>query len=78
MLTTALEHLVMGFFDPPAEVKVVSASRAGGVVLVGPVNPVALGRVIGRSGRTAKALRTIVAALADGRRVRVDVVDTDD
>ena len=38
-------------------------------------SPEALGRVIGRSGRTAKALRTLVGALADGRRVRVDVVD---
>ena len=41
------------------------------------VEPADLGRVIGRSGRTAKALRTVVGALADGRRVRVDVVDVD-
>ena len=33
------------------------------------------GRVIGRGGRTAKALRTLIAALADGTRVRVDVAD---
>jgi len=59
-------------------VKVVSASSARGEVLEVHVHPEDLGRVIGRSGRTAKALRTIVAALADGRRVRVDVVDTDD
>jgi predicted RNA-binding protein YlqC (UPF0109 family) len=31
--------------------------------------------VIGRNGRTAKALRTIINALADGKKVRVDVVD---
>lgn len=31
----------------------------------------------GRGGRTAKALRTVISSLADGRRVRVDVVDTD-
>ncbi len=36
-----------------------------------------LGRVIGRQGRTARALRTVVAALAGGEQVRVDVVDTD-
>ncbi len=36
-----------------------------------------LGRVVGRSGRTAKALRTLIGALADGKRVRVDVVDSD-
>ncbi|MRX45127.1 RNA-binding protein [Agromyces kandeliae] len=78
MLTSALEHLVKGIVDHPGEVKVVSASSARGEVLEVHVHPEDLGRVIGRSGRTAKALRTIVAALADGRRVRVDVVDTDD
>jgi predicted RNA-binding protein YlqC (UPF0109 family) len=78
LLTSALEHLVKGIVDHPDEVKVVSASSARGEVLEVHVHPEDLGRVIGRSGRTAKALRTIVAALADGRRVRVDVVDTDD
>jgi predicted RNA-binding protein YlqC (UPF0109 family) len=78
LLTTALEHLVKGIVDHPDEVKVVSASSARGEVLEVHVHPEDRGRVIGRSGRTAKALRTIVAALADGRRVRVDVVDTDD
>jgi uncharacterized protein len=78
LLTSALEHLVKGIVDHPDEVKVVSASSARGEVLEVHVPPEDLGRVIGRSGRTAKALRTIVAALADGRRVRVDVVDTDD
>ena len=34
-----------------------------------------LGRVIGRGGRTATSLRTVVDALA-GRKVRVDFVDT--
>ena len=40
------------------------------------VNPEDLGKVIGRSGRTAKALRTVVTAIG-GKGVRVDVVDTD-
>ncbi|MEG8036037.1 KH domain-containing protein [Sphingomonas sp. LR61] len=48
-----------------------------GEVLEVRVHPEDLGRVIGRAGRTAKALRTLVSALADGKRVRVDVVDTD-
>ena len=78
MLTTALEHLVKGIVDHPDQVKVVSASSARGEVLEVHVHPEDLGRVIGRAGRTAKALRTLVTALADGRRVRVDVVDTDD
>ncbi len=41
------------------------------------MHPDDLGRVIGRNGRTAKALRTIINSLADGKKVRVDVVDTD-
>ncbi len=78
MLKSALEHLVKGIVDHPDQVKVVSASSARGEVLEVHVHPEDLGRVIGRAGRTAKALRTLVSALADGRRVRVDVVDTDE
>ena len=78
MLASALEHLVKGIVDHPGDVKVTAASSARGEVLEVHVHPEDLGRVIGRAGRTAKALRTVVTALADGRRVRVDVVDTDD
>lgn len=77
MLGPALEHLVKGIVDNPDDVRVVEQNTARGEVLEVHVNPEDLGRVIGRSGRTAKALRTLVSALADGRRVRVDVVDTD-
>ena len=34
-----------------------------------------VGKVIGRAGRTAKALRTVVGALGPGRGVRVDFLD---
>lgn len=77
MLAAALEHLVKGIVDNPDEVQVVSKNSPRGDVLEVRVHPEDLGRVIGRSGRTAKALRTLVSALADGRKVRVDVVDTD-
>ena len=77
MLAPALEHLVRGIVDHPDEVQVVEKNSPRGDVLEVRVNPEDLGRVIGRSGRTAKALRTLVSALADGKRVRVDVVDTD-
>jgi predicted RNA-binding protein YlqC (UPF0109 family) len=40
------------------------------------VHPEDLGKVIGRGGRTATALRTVVGGIG-GRGVRVDVVDTD-
>jgi predicted RNA-binding protein YlqC (UPF0109 family) len=39
------------------------------------VHPDDLGKVIGRNGRTAKALRTVVSAIAGGRYVRVDLLD---
>ena len=78
MLASALEHLVKGIVDHPDEVKVDSSSTSRGEVLEVRVHPDDLGRVIGRAGRTAKALRTLVNALADGKRVRVDVVDTDE
>ena len=76
MLAPALEHLVRGIVDHPDEVQVVESSSPRGDVLEVHVHPDDLGRVIGRNGRTAKALRTLVSALADGGRVRVDVVDS--
>ena len=76
MLADALEHLVRGIVDNPDDVTVNSRSLRRGELLEVRVNPEALGRVIGRSGRTARALRTVVSALANGP-VRVDVVDTD-
>ena len=77
MLEEALEHLVKGIVDHADEVVVRRKELRRGELLEVRVHPEDLGRVIGRSGRTAKALRTLITALADGRRVRVDVVDTD-
>jgi predicted RNA-binding protein YlqC (UPF0109 family) len=77
LLAAALEHLVKGIVDHPDEVSVDARSTPRGDVLEVRVHPEDLGRVIGRSGRTAKALRTLVSAIADGKKVRVDVVDTD-
>lgn len=77
MLDRALSHLVREIVDHPDEVSVTLVDTGRGELLEVRVHPEDLGRVIGRSGRTAKALRTVVNALADGRRVRVDVVDID-
>ena len=77
MLASALTHLVKGIVDHPDDVRVASSTSPRGEVLEVRVHPEDLGRVIGRAGRTAKALRTLVTALADGKRVRVDVVDSD-
>lgn len=77
-LTEALEHLVSGIVDHPDEVSVRERQGRGrGTLLKVTVHPDDLGRVIGRAGRTAKALRTVIGALAGGRPVRVDFVDVD-
>ncbi|GAB3193546.1 RNA-binding protein [Nesterenkonia suensis] len=77
VLTDALEHLVRGIVDAPDDVDVRRRSGRRHDVLQVRVHPDDLGRVIGRAGRTAKALRTVIAALPEGEHVRVDVVDTD-
>ena len=76
MLAEALEHLVRGIVGRADDVSVVSRSLRRGQVLEVRVNPSDLGRVIGRSGRTARALRTVIGSVAQAP-VRVDVIDTD-
>jgi predicted RNA-binding protein YlqC (UPF0109 family) len=77
VLAAALEHLVKGIVDNPDDANVTARSTSRGELLEVHVHPDDLGRVIGRNGRTAKALRTVVNALADGKKIRVDVVDSD-
>ncbi|NDH64986.1 MAG: RNA-binding protein [Microbacteriaceae bacterium] len=77
MLAAALEHLVKGIVDHPDDASVTERSTSRGDLLEVQVHPDDLGRVIGRNGRTAKALRALVSALADGKRVRVELVETD-
>lgn len=76
-LAEALEHLVSGIVDHPDDVRVDARETSRGELLEIRVHPDDLGRVIGRGGRTAQSLRTVIGALSDGRRVRIDVVDTD-
>ena len=76
MLAAALKHLVSGIVDHPESVVVVAKSTPRGDLLEVTVHPDDLGRVIGKGGRTAKALRTLIGAIADGKRVRVDIVDS--
>jgi uncharacterized protein len=74
MLTQAVEHLVRNIVDFPDDVSVRSHENSRGELLRVRVNPEDIGRIIGRSGRTANALRTVVQALSD-HDVRVDIMD---
>jgi predicted RNA-binding protein YlqC (UPF0109 family) len=77
MLEEALEHLVTGIVDHKDDVTVRRKELRRGELFEVRVHPEDLGRVIGRSGRTASALRTVMTALAGGRQRRIDLVDTD-
>jgi predicted RNA-binding protein YlqC (UPF0109 family) len=73
-----LEYLAEGLVDAPDEVSVTEVETdSGTVVLELSVAPEDYGRVIGRGGRTAHALRTVVkaAATGEGCHVLVDIVD---
>ena len=76
MLDEALEHLVKGIVDHPEDVVVREKNHKGPTLEV-QVNPEDMGRVIGKAGRTASALRTVVNALSD-KNVRIDILDVDE
>jgi uncharacterized protein len=74
-----LEYLARGLVDHPEDVHVDELHEDdGSIVLELSVADDDYGSVIGRGGRTAAALRTVVksAALKDKRRVFVDIVDS--
>jgi predicted RNA-binding protein YlqC (UPF0109 family) len=77
-LNELLEYLAEGLVDDPEQVSVERFDEEDGtIVLELAVGPDDYGKIIGRGGRTAQALRTIVKAAAahEGRRVLVDIVD---
>ena len=70
-----LEYLAEGLVDEPDKVSVEPFEGDDGtIVLELSVAPDDYGKVIGRGGRTAQALRTVLAAAAGGR-IFVDIVD---
>lgn len=73
-----LEYLARGLVEAPDEVRVREVLEEDATVLELSVGEDDYGNVIGRGGRTAAALRTVVktAAVRQGRRVFVDIVDS--
>ena len=74
-----LEYLARELVDSPDEVEITEVQEDDGtLVLELSVAPDDYGSVIGRGGRTAAALRAVIkaAAVKDGHRVFVDIVDT--
>ena len=75
--SAVLTHVVSSIVDDPEAVRVEGTPSKGRVKLQVKVGPGDLGRVIGRRGRTAQSIRTVVRAAAtrDGVEVDVDFVD---
>ncbi|HHW14301.1 MAG TPA: KH domain-containing protein [Firmicutes bacterium] len=72
-----LEYIVSQLVDHPEEVSVAERAEGEDVVLEVKVAPSDTGKIIGRQGRIARAIRTVMkaAAVRDGRRVTVDILD---
>lgn len=72
-----LEFLARSLVDHPEQVRVEATESDNSVVLRLSVAPEDLGRVIGKQGRIARALRTVVKASAvkDGKQATVEIVD---
>jgi predicted RNA-binding protein YlqC (UPF0109 family) len=74
-----LEYLARGLVENPDAVRVNEVHEDdGAIVLELSVADDDYGNVIGRGGRTAAAIRTVIkaAAVKDKRRVFVDIVDS--
>ena len=70
-----VEYIVKGLVDHPDEVTVAEARRGGDVALQLHVAADDMGRVIGKGGKVANALRALLRAMAakDNVRVTLDI-----
>ena len=75
-METLVENLVKALVDHPESVQVNSAVEGGETVIRLSVAQEDMGKVIGKQGRIAKAIRTVVkaAAIKKGERVTVEII----
>ena len=76
-LRQVVEVVAKALVDHPDAVKVTETERRGTTVLELTTAPGDMGKIIGRQGRTAAALRTLVALTAEkhGVRAQLDIRD---
>lgn len=76
-LRAVVEVVARALVDHPDAVKVTEIDRRGMTVLELTTAPGDMGKIIGRQGRTAAALRTLVALTAEkhGKRAQLDIRD---
>jgi len=73
-----VEVLARALTDQPGEVRVTETERRGGTLLELFVAPGEVGKLVGRQGRTAAALRTLasVAGEREGKQVTLEIRDS--
>lgn len=71
-----LKYLAQQLVDEPDEVAVSHVLEDRSIVLELKVSPKDMGKVIGKNGKIAQALRTLIkaAGLKEGKRVMVEIV----
>jgi len=68
-----LEFVIKSIVDHPNDVKVTRAVDEMGVLLNLKVNPEDMGKIIGREGSTAKAIRTILRVIGSKNNARINL-----
>jgi len=68
-----LEYLVKALVDNPQDVKVDRKVDEMGVLMTLDVNPADMGKIIGRQGNTAKAIRTLLRVVGMKNNARVNL-----
>jgi predicted RNA-binding protein YlqC (UPF0109 family) len=71
-----VEYIAKSLVDDPSQVHVTEIEGATSVILELTVAPEDMGRVIGRNGRVANAMRTLLRVIAakQGKRVTLEIV----
>lgn len=74
-----VEFVAQSLVDQPTEVSVEARPRGNTVYIDLHVAKTDMGRVIGKGGRVANSMRTLlkVAAARDGNRTKLDIVEPD-
>lgn len=75
-MVTLIEHLAKSLVDAPDEVKVTAVEDGDNLTINLTVAPNDMGKVIGKQGRIAKAIRTVAkaAAVKEGKKVTIEII----
>ncbi len=68
-----LDYVIKALVDNPNDVKITRSVDEMGVLLTLSVNPADMGKVIGRMGNTAKAIRTLLRVVGMKNNARVNL-----